>query len=135
LKKLFNPEFINRVDDVVVFHALNQKQIEAILDLQLEDLFRRVAAQDFSLNVTRSAKNLLIEKGSVQKYGARPMRRCIQKELEDPLSLLLLGNTYPAGSIFTAETRNGKIHIRYKSNQQSEDIAKPADSQMNLIEV
>jgi ATP-dependent Clp protease ATP-binding subunit ClpC len=114
LKKLFNPEFINRVDDVVVFHALNQKQIEAIFDLQLEDLLRRVSAQGFTLKLTHSAKRLLVEKGWDPKYGARPMRRTIQKELEDPLALLLLGGVYPLGSVFNAEGRNGKIHIRYK---------------------
>jgi ATP-dependent Clp protease ATP-binding subunit ClpC len=141
LKKLFNPEFINRVDDVVVFHPLNQKQIEAILDLQLEDLFRRISAQGFTLNVTRSAKNYLMEKGWDEKYGARPMRRTIQKELEDPLSLLLLGNAFPAESVFSAECRNGKIHIRHNkkqlasNNQQEKNNARAMEAQPSLIEI
>lgn len=118
LKKLFNPEFINRVDDVIVFHALDQKQIEAILDLQLEDLFRRVSSQGYRLQITRSAKRFLMEKGWDPKYGARPMRRCIQTELEDPLSLVLLGGDYPDNSIFSAEVKNRKIHIRYKGSEQ-----------------
>jgi ATP-dependent Clp protease ATP-binding subunit ClpC len=142
LKKLFNPEFINRVDDVVVFHALNQKQIEAILDLQLENLFHRVEAQGFTLNITRSAKRFLMEKGWDSKYGARPMRRCIQKELEDPLSLLLLGGMFAPGSVFSAEARNGKIHVRCKNNEplagsteQRKDDMKTVDAQPSLIEV
>jgi ATP-dependent Clp protease ATP-binding subunit ClpC len=140
LKKLFNPEFINRVDDVVVFHALEQNQIEAILDLQLEDLFRRVSAQGFMLNVTDSAKRFLMEKGWDPKYGARPMRRTIQKELEDPLSIILLSDVYPAGSIFTAEVHNEKIHIRQtaSNNEQPTEYKnnpKIVDSQPSLIEV
>ncbi len=118
LKKLFNPEFINRVDDVVVFHALDQKQIEAILDLQLEDLYRRVSGQGYMLKVSHSAKRFLMEKGWDPKYGARPMRRCIQKELEDPLSVLFLEAAYHAGCVFHAVVRNGKIHIRYKDAEQ-----------------
>lgn len=120
LKKLFNPEFINRVDDVVMFHALDQKQIKAILELQIEDLFRRVAAQGYTLTVTPSAKRFLMEKGWDQKYGARPMRRCLQKELEDPLSLFLLNGTFSAGSTFIAAARNGKIYIRQKGTEQEQ---------------
>jgi ATP-dependent Clp protease ATP-binding subunit ClpC len=142
LKKFFNPEFINRVDDIVVFHALDEKQIEAILDLQLEDLFRRLSAQGYTLNVTRSAKRFLAEQGCDQKYGARPMRRTIQKELEDPLSVFLLADHYPAGSIFHAEYRNGKIHIRHKdkedtaaNSEQRKESPQTADSQPSLIEI
>ncbi|MDR1909744.1 MAG: ATP-dependent Clp protease ATP-binding subunit, partial [Spirochaetaceae bacterium] len=85
-RRLFNPEFINRVDDVVVFQTLNEKQVEAVLDLQIEELSLRLAEQGFFIHVSPAARKALIEKGWDPKFGARPMRRAIQKELEDPLA-------------------------------------------------
>jgi ATP-dependent Clp protease ATP-binding subunit ClpC len=114
LRRQFNPEFINRVDEVVVFHALNEKQIEAILDLQLEELSLRLAEQGYFVRLTPSAKKLLVEKGWDPKYGARPMRRAIQKELEDPLALLILEGEYPVHTVFIADCRNGRIILRPK---------------------
>ncbi|MDR2053560.1 MAG: ATP-dependent Clp protease ATP-binding subunit [Treponema sp.] len=112
LRRQFNPEFINRVDEIVVFHALNEKQIEAILDLQLEELSLRLAEQGYFVRLSLSAKKLLAEKGWDPKYGARPMRRAVQKELEDPLALLILEGEYPVGTAFIADCRNGKIILR-----------------------
>ncbi|GHU07345.1 ATP-dependent Clp protease ATP-binding protein [Spirochaetia bacterium] len=112
LRRLFNPEFINRVDDVVVFHALNTKQVEAIFDIQTQELSARLAEQGFSLKIQKAARSLLVEKGWDPKYGARPMRRAIQKEIEDPLAMLLLEQNYSWGTEFTAAVRQGKIQIR-----------------------
>ncbi|MDR2747648.1 MAG: ATP-dependent Clp protease ATP-binding subunit [Treponema sp.] len=111
LRRLFNPEFLNRVDDVVVFHPLDQKQIGAIFDLQIGELEGRLAEQGYGLSVLPGARKLLIEKGWDPKFGGRPMRRTIQKELEDPLSMLLLDSAWPAGTVFSAGTRNGKIKL------------------------
>jgi ATP-dependent Clp protease ATP-binding subunit ClpC len=110
LRRLFNPEFLNRVDDVVVFHPLDLKQIGKIFDLQLEELKGRLAEQGCGLKVLPGARKLLIEKGWDPKFGGRPMRRTIQKELEDPLSMLVLDRG--AGTVFHAATRNGRIVIR-----------------------
>jgi ATP-dependent Clp protease ATP-binding subunit ClpC len=112
LKKLFSPEFLNRVDDVVVFHPLDIKQIEAILDLQIEELSARLSEQGYSILVTRSAKKILIEKGWDPKFGGRPLRRALQKELEDPLSFRILEGDYPPGTIFTASGKSGKITLK-----------------------
>jgi ATP-dependent Clp protease ATP-binding subunit ClpC len=112
LRRIFNPEFLNRVDDVVVFHALDEKQVGAILDIQLEDLSRRLAEQGYGIRVLPSARHILLEKGWDPKYGARPMRRTIQKELEDALSLLLLEEDHPSGSSFVVAGRGGKISVR-----------------------
>jgi ATP-dependent Clp protease ATP-binding subunit ClpC len=116
LRRLFNPEFINRLDEVVVFHALTEKQVEAILEVQLEELAKRLAEQNFFLVVQPAARRLLIQKGWDPKYGGRPLRRAIQKALEDPLALLLLENRYPYGSTFIAGSRNGKITLRLAVN-------------------
>ncbi|MDR2759734.1 MAG: ATP-dependent Clp protease ATP-binding subunit [Spirochaetaceae bacterium] len=114
LRRLFNPEFINRVDDVVIFHTLDTKQVETILDIQLKELAGRLEEQGYYLRFLPAARRLLVEKGWDPKYGARPMRRTIQKELEDPLSLLILEGDYPPGTLFTAEGREGKIKFRPK---------------------
>jgi ATP-dependent Clp protease ATP-binding subunit ClpC len=112
LRRIFSPEFINRVDDVVVFHPLDEKQVAAVLDLQLEELSLRLAEQGCDIEVLPAARKVLIEKGWDPKYGARPMRRAIQKELEDPLALLILEGEYPYGTIFVAGCRDGKVTLR-----------------------
>jgi ATP-dependent Clp protease ATP-binding subunit ClpC len=114
LRRQFNPEFINRVDEVVIFHALNEKHIEAILDLQLEELSLRIAEQGYFVRLSFLARKQLVEKGWDPKYGARPMRRAIQKELEDPLALLILEGEYPVGTVFIADCCGGKITLRPK---------------------
>jgi ATP-dependent Clp protease ATP-binding subunit ClpC len=115
LKRLFNPEFVNRVDDIIVFETLSKKEMERILDIQLLELSERLAEQHFSLEAGEAARRLLIEKGWDLKYGGRPLRRAVQKELEDPLSVLLLEREYPPGTIFYAGCRGGKITIRAKT--------------------
>jgi ATP-dependent Clp protease ATP-binding subunit ClpC len=112
LRRLFNPEFLNRVDDVVVFHPLDIKQVEAILDLQLEELSARLYEQGYSIQVTQAAKKILIEKGWDPKFGGRPLRRALQKELEDPLSLKILEGDYLPGTVFTASGKSGKITLK-----------------------
>jgi ATP-dependent Clp protease ATP-binding subunit ClpC len=114
LRGQFPPEFINRLDEIVVFHSLNEKQIETVLELQLEELTLRLAEQGYFIRLSSSAKKLLVEKGWDPKYGARPMRRAIQKELEDPLALLILEGEYPAGATFLADCRNRKITLHLK---------------------
>jgi len=112
LKKLFNPEFLNRVDDVVVFRPLDLKQIEAILDLQIADLSARLEGQGYTIHVSPAARKVLVEKGWDPKYGGRPLRRALQKELEDPLSIKILEEDYPGGTAFYASARAGKITHR-----------------------
>ena len=112
LKRLFNPEFLNRVDDVVVFHSLDIKQVEAILDLQIDELSQRMAEQGYSIRVSASAKKILIEKGWDPKFGGRPLRRAIQRELEDPLSFKILSGNYKLGTIFFAFGKGNKINVR-----------------------
>jgi ATP-dependent Clp protease ATP-binding subunit ClpC len=100
------------VDDVIVFHVLDEEQIEAILELQIGELSQRLAEQGYSIEVLPAARKLLIQKGWDPKYGGRPLRRAIQKELEDPLSVMLLEGNYPLGAVFIADSRDGKIAVQ-----------------------
>jgi len=115
IKKIFPPEFINRVDEIAVFNPLEQKQIESILDIELSELCARLKDQDFTLKITNGAKRLLAQKGWDQKYGGRPLRRTIQKELECLLSELILDGSWEAGAVFTADVKDGEIRIRGKN--------------------
>jgi ATP-dependent Clp protease ATP-binding subunit ClpA len=90
LKKTFRPEFLNRVDGVVVFHALDKEQIRSIVDLMLKTVSQQLADKEIKLAVTDAAKDLLGEKGYDEVYGARPLRRTIQNMVEDRLSELVL---------------------------------------------
>ena len=84
MKRLFSPEFLNRIDESVVFHALSKPQLEQILELELEDVRSRLGEQQISLEVRKEAREYLMEKGYDPKYGARPLRRVLQKDIEDP---------------------------------------------------
>src|SRR5215207_9143380 len=97
MKKLFRPEFINRIDASVVFRALGMEQIRQIVDLMLARVQNQLTEQQLTLEVTDEAKVYLVEKGFDQVYGARPMRRAIQNHIEDPLSEGLLHGIYKPG--------------------------------------
>ncbi|MDR1905267.1 MAG: ATP-dependent Clp protease ATP-binding subunit [Treponema sp.] len=112
LRRIFNPEFINRLDDVVVFHPLTMKQVEYILDLELRELSSRLTEQGYHFRILPAAKKVLIEKGWDPKYGARPMRRAIQKEVEDSLSKLILEGDYPPGTVFIASALKGRLSFK-----------------------
>jgi ATP-dependent Clp protease ATP-binding subunit ClpC len=103
VKHTFRPEFLNRVDEVVVFHQLSKPQIEQIVGLELEKVMREVRAQEMYLEVTDDAKKLLARKGWDPQFGARPLRRAIQREVEDELAEELLKGTFVAGDRILAE--------------------------------
>lgn len=99
LKKLFRPEFLNRVDEIVVFKSLNKEQIRGIVDLMVTDLRNRLIGQGMSIELTDAAKDFLAKEGTDAIYGARPLRRAIQTYVEDPLAEQLLEGGWTAGDI------------------------------------
>ncbi|NKB69961.1 MAG: AAA domain-containing protein [Candidatus Latescibacteria bacterium] len=98
LKKTFNPEFLNRVDDIVIFNQLTREDIYPIIDIRLDEFKIRLGQQNIKLRVTQGGKNLLAEKGFDQTYGARHLNRAIQKLLEDPLAEEILQGNFGEGS-------------------------------------
>jgi ATP-dependent Clp protease ATP-binding subunit ClpC len=99
-KKVFNPEFMNRLDDTLVFHRLTDEQLIDIVDIQVKDMVERVAAKGVHLRLRHEAKEFLVRLGSNEEYGARPLRRAVQSYIEDPLAeLLLRGNLEPGTKI------------------------------------
>ena len=112
MKRLFSPEFLNRIDESVVFHSLSKPQLELILELELEDVRSRLGEQQIRLEVRKDAREYLMEKGYDPKYGARPLRRVLQKDIEDPLSLDILKGRFLPGSTAIAYVRDGKLLFR-----------------------
>lgn len=102
LKRTFSPEFLNRIDDVVIFNSLDQEEIFKIINITLKDLFKRLDAMEYKLVLSEEAKKFVAEKGFDPQFGARPLQRAIQKYIEDPLAEFILGNNPPAGTALEA---------------------------------
>ncbi len=108
LKATFRPEFLNRVDETIVFHALEKEHILSIVDLMMQDLHKRLQEQDIKMEVSAEAKEKLVEEGYDPAYGARPLRRTIQRLVEDPLAEDLLQGRYTAGDTVKVDvTKDG----------------------------
>jgi ATP-dependent Clp protease ATP-binding subunit ClpB len=105
----FKPEFINRIDEIVRFHALSESDLERIVSIQLQHLRARLTERRLTLEVTPAAEKLLAKVGYDPDFGARPLRRVIQRQVEDPLALALLEGRYPEGSTVTVDERDGEV--------------------------
>jgi len=97
IERAFNPEFLNRLDEIIVFHSLDREQIAQIVHIMLRDVRERLAEEEMTIRLTDAAVDFLVEEGYDEKYGARPLRRAIQKYLEDPLSEKILTAEFSAG--------------------------------------
>ena len=111
LKDIFRPEFLNRLDEVLEFDSLTQEQIREIVKLQLADLTRRLADQEFTLDVDDKAMDVLVKDGYDPAYGARPVKRAIQRDLENPIAKLIVAGTYLPGATIKVTAKDGKIVI------------------------
>jgi ATP-dependent Clp protease ATP-binding subunit ClpC len=99
LKRVFNPEFLNRIDDVITFRPLEREDIYQIIELLSDELFARIRKQNFKIELEEDAKKFIADKGFDPKYGARPMKRAIQKYVEEPLAEEILNGSHPEDSI------------------------------------
>ena len=114
LKKGFRPEFINRIDEIIVFHKLTEEELNKIVDIMLEQIRRRISEKDIKLEIDKKAKDLIIKKGTDTKYGARPLRRAIQNILEDRLAEEILEGNLKNGDIARITAKDDKIEIKVK---------------------
>jgi ATP-dependent Clp protease ATP-binding subunit ClpC len=112
LKRTFRPEFLNRVDKVIVFHALTKEDIGKIVDLELDKVRKRLAESDLQMWVTEDAKALLAKKGYSEEYGARPLRRVIQNQVEDTLSDAILAGRFAEGATVLVDVEQEEFVIR-----------------------
>ncbi|MTI60609.1 MAG: ATP-dependent Clp protease ATP-binding subunit [Firmicutes bacterium] len=109
LKKTFRPEFLNRLDEIIVFHALNKDHINQIVDLMLNDLRKRLSEKEIEIKVSDKAKQLLAEDGFDAQFGARPLRRSIQKLIENPLSERILQGEIKEGQVIKVDEDQGSM--------------------------
>jgi ATP-dependent Clp protease ATP-binding subunit ClpB len=103
LRGVFRPEFLNRIDEVIVFHALTDADLTAIADLQLADLQRRIAATELALELTPAARTLIVREGTDPAFGARPLKRTIQRLVENPFARALLSGAFKPGDRVIAD--------------------------------
>ena len=109
VKRLFRPEFLNRIDEIIVFKSLTPEQIGQIVKLMVADLRERLIAQNMSINLSEAACDLIAKEGTDTTYGARPLRRAIQRLLEDPLSEQILEGKWISGSVIDVDVQDGEL--------------------------
>ncbi|MFH1655476.1 MAG: ATP-dependent Clp protease ATP-binding subunit [Candidatus Omnitrophota bacterium] len=112
VKKTFKPEFLNRIDDIIVFRSLNKEDLSKIVDLEVAELSDRLKEQKITLKLTKEAKDFLMEKGFDPAFGARPLKRTIQRYLEDPLSEDIISGTFKEGAKVTVSRKNDSLTFK-----------------------
>jgi ATP-dependent Clp protease ATP-binding subunit ClpC len=125
LKRTFSPEFLNRIDDIVIFNSLTKEHIFQIIDILMKGVMKRLTNLGFSLELTEDAKSFIADKGYDQQFGARPLHRAIQKYLEDPLAEEILNMNIKAGDVLQADLdkENGKLIFSLKKPVEEESKA------------
>ncbi|MFV0415285.1 MAG: ATP-dependent Clp protease ATP-binding subunit [Chthoniobacterales bacterium] len=119
-KRVFKPEFLNRLDDIIVFHTLSKDNLMEIVSLEVDKLIERIKAKDVHLQLDQSAKDFLIEKGYDPNYGARPMRRTVEKYLEDPMAEEILRGDVKTGDVVLVRLEDGKLIFSVTGNNSAD---------------
>ncbi|MGA8265399.1 MAG: ATP-dependent Clp protease ATP-binding subunit [Ignavibacteriaceae bacterium] len=122
MKKLFNPEFLNRIDEAIVFRNLEKEDILQIINIELQDLLKNISEHKMEIVLDDTAKNFLVDKGFDQKYGARPLRRAIQKYVEDPLAEEILRGSFKEGAKILAKYVEGTEELVFMDENMDLDI-------------
>ena len=133
MKKAFRPEFLNRIDETIVFAHLSKEEIRQIVDLMLKDLFKRLAEKELNVEVTDEVKDHLAENGYSEAYGARPLRRLIQRKMEDSLAEEILSGKYSAGDTIKVTLVDGKISFE-KAAKSSRRTKKDKEAELEIEE-
>jgi ATP-dependent Clp protease ATP-binding subunit ClpB len=118
LRQSLRPEFLNRIDETVIFKPLGREAIAAIVEIQVDHLKKRLAQRRIELELSEAAKELLAREGYDPAYGARPLKRTIQRMVQDPLALRLLNGDFVAGDTVVADAENGEIVFRRRVEAQ-----------------
>jgi ATP-dependent Clp protease ATP-binding subunit ClpC len=122
MKRFFRPEFLNRIDATVIFQPLNKEEIRAIVDLELVRVRKSLASQEITLEVTDAAKDAIASVGYDSNFGARPLGRTIQNQIEDQLSEMLLQGVFKAGDTVRVDAKDGKLEIMKAEERKPEPV-------------
>src|SRR5207248_600941 len=133
LKKSFRPELLNRIDEIIVFHPLSREQVKSIVDLEIKRPREQLLSRGMGLELTEAAKELLAEKGYDPALGARPLRRMIQRMVEDPLSEKVLWKEFRPGQTVVVDAKDGEITFTSREDASLElpepvEVGKPGPS-------
>jgi len=118
LRAQFRPEFLNRIDEIVIFHSLELAQIKEIVEIQLANLRRRLAERKLEIRLTDSAKEFLAREGFDPVYGARPLKRAIQRLIQDPLSLQVLEGKFKEGDLIEVDLEGRALTFQSKERRE-----------------
>ena len=133
LKKAFAPEFLNRIDDIILFNALSKKDIFKIIDIELKGLFARILQLGYKIHISPAAKEFIAEKGFDIQYGARPLKRAIQKYLEDPMAEVIIKSNPKVGDTLSVNLNKDKTEIVIKKIVGKQNkLPKPAEQNKNV---
>ena len=135
IERHFRPEFVNRLDDIIVFRALSRDDLVGIVEYELKKVFTRLEDRDMSLDLDKTAKDFLIDKGFNPDFGARPLRRAIEQYVEDPMSDAILREEFKPGQVIKITRKEDEDHLTFQASDkpaektESEPIAQAgADS-------
>jgi len=115
VNKVFNPEFLNRLDDVIVFHSLNRDHIALVVGILARDVQKRLGEEELTLRLTQGATDFLVDHGYDEHYGARPLKRAIQKYVEDPLSEKILVGDFAKGDEIEVDVAPDKERLAFRA--------------------
>ena len=124
VEKFFRPEFINRLDEVIVFKSLMKQDMEQILDVQLSEVRNRLAEKGMKLELTAEAREFLIDKGTNLDFGARPLRRAVERQLEDPMSEFILRGEFKGKNLVQVTVLGEELHFEAVERQEPVETAK-----------
>ncbi|OHB61979.1 MAG: hypothetical protein A2167_06765 [Planctomycetes bacterium RBG_13_46_10] len=127
VERHFRPEFLNRLDDVIVFHALTKEDLTTIVEYELNKVFKRLTKQGYHLETAAAAKEFLIEKGYSSEFGARPLRRAIERYIEDPLSENILRGVFKDKNVIKIDVKD-EDHLRFEGISKEQPKTKPAQA-------
>jgi len=129
LQKTFAPEFLNRIDDVIMFNQLTREDIDKIIDIELKGLFDRIAALGYRIRLSAQARDFMADRGFDVQYGARPLKRAIQKYLEDPLAEVIIKSPAADGAVISVGYSKGKEELTFKVGGKKDAEELPEDNQ------
>ena len=132
LRKAFSPEFLNRIDDMIMFKSLGRKEIHSIIDIELTNLYDRILSLGYGISLTEKAKEFIVDQGYDEKFGARPLKRAIQKYIEDPLAEEIIKSNFKEGekvSMDLNKAKDGLVVIKKKAKGAPKENSKEKDSE------
>ena len=134
VKRVFNPEFLNRIDDMIVFHSLERIHIDQIIDIQMRELVKRMATLEITIHLNKQAREFLVDKGYDPAFGARPLKRALQKYIEDPIAEEILRNKFGQGSMIKVRFNKKSEALKFSDSRKKDKgkVEPEAEQSANL---